>query len=272
MSDFDLKKPEEIVRELVQSRIPSEDKAWLFLKLFVRLKPNEKLPSTWSQRKQRIEANTPWWNDSLKWAALHWRKDQRTIRRWCENGIFRHAYRTKGGHWRIPYKEVECVDLNRLAKCFRHPKRINQSKLFKSLDEVFRKTWITAKQAQLLEEIKRRITGTATQDQHVTDEALMFSLENPEAIRVKSHARQLSLNKGHVTAAILAKALKISRATLYRRYGTKMIRYAIQKARVKISVAIPNKTEADSLAQQVAEIFKNAAHLHEPGEHRTRSS
>jgi hypothetical protein len=43
----------------------------------------------------------------LKWAALVFEKDERTIRRWCEKKYFKSATQTPGGHWRIEPEEVE---------------------------------------------------------------------------------------------------------------------------------------------------------------------
>lgn len=263
----DIASESKALQDLLKIPMPLEDRVLLLLKLFIKRKPNEKLTSTWSQRKSRIEANKPRWNDSLKYAAIYWKKDQRTIRRWCEKGVFKRARRTKGGQWRIPQIHVKNVDLKRLAKLFRQPKTVFGLKASKDMDGVFWSLRQTTKQAQVLDEISRGITGKPVSGPFVSDDALDISIEDPKRIRIQSCARKLALDSGHVEIWALAKAMGISRATLYRRYGPKMIRSAIQKANVKVRVIDQDEPEQDSLTRQVAKEFEIASHLHEKEDH-----
>src|SRR5262245_58806400 len=78
-----------------------EDEAQLLL-----LATGLRAPATVEQRMNRIEDRMVE-DGSLKFAALYYQKDPRTIRRWCEKGFFSSASRTPGKHWRIPFNKIE---------------------------------------------------------------------------------------------------------------------------------------------------------------------
>lgn len=257
--------------EVLNSPIKLDDKVLRILRRYYEPKAGERLPTTWTDRERRIQANMPHWNDSLKWAALVWEKDQRTIRRWCEKKVFKHAYRTKGGHWRIPYLQVREVDMNRLVKCHRHHKSILRSKAARYFAGVIDHLRLIVGESLLLDEIAAQIAGSTAKDhggqkKRVSDDALVLCASRLKEIRIEARARKRNLDAGSVTASTLAEALGVSRATLYRTYGKKQIRAAIQKASVKFEVN--ERVEQDrSLAQEVESVFEDAARLHEDREY-----
>jgi hypothetical protein len=55
---------------------------------------------------------------SLHDIAQRFRKDERTIRRWCQSGRMPGAFQTKGGHWRVRAGSLENIrpDIERFAR------------------------------------------------------------------------------------------------------------------------------------------------------------
>jgi hypothetical protein len=252
------------LREVLKVAASPEDRLKALIKLFVILPPGKKLPTTLAERKLRLEWNMPRWNDSLKWAAQYWNKDQRTIRRWCRNGVFRNAYQTKGGHWRIPFLKESDIDLERLRACYRNPKSLFQSEYAKSLKEFFSALGDATDTAQILDLIATEVRKQSVTNgpAKVSNDALDLAVEERKRIRLEARARMLVLDRGYVTATALAMKLGISRATLYRNYGTKMVRTAIQRASRSVNCDTPATTQ-NSLSDEVAEVFSEAAKLFE---------
>ncbi len=71
----------------------------------------------------------------LQWASLVFKKDARTIRRWCEKGHFPGALKTKGKHWRIPPQVVEEVWKNHPGGFGRGPRRLFGTKVWKQFQK-----------------------------------------------------------------------------------------------------------------------------------------
>lgn len=194
------------------------------------------MPSISSYRRARRERR---WEKSgrmhgLQWAALVFDKDQRTIRRWCERGVFPGAFRTAGGHWRIPARVVEEVrqknpsGLGRGARTLWGTQKWKQLKHF--LDELDRvggdiMSWIGAIQGNDPSEVPN--------PEKIMDHVLRArSQGKDEVARLYTAAVQIhsSNPNGRVTTAKLASALHTHTATLYRRYGAGQIRRAIRLA------------------------------------------
>lgn len=186
----------------------------------------------------------------LQWAAVVFDKDERTIRRWCERGVFPGAFRTAGGHWRIPARVVEEVrqrhpsGLGRGARTLWGTQKWKQLKHF--LDELDRAggdimSWIGAIQGIDPSEVPN--------PEKIVDHVLRArSQGKDELARLYTAAVQIHSSKpqGRVTTAKLASALRVHTATLYRRYGAGQIRKAIRLAEAPRGPCRANVTDNEN--------------------------
>jgi hypothetical protein len=189
-------------------------------------------------------------------AALFYGKDPRTIRQWCKEGYFPGAYRTKGDHWRIPFKAVERAK-ERLPEGFvRKPKTIFGTKAWKEFKadaqhifgRMLGQAFETEAALQDMSEAefalarKTKSGGLALSDAaldvlaRVSDrDKLLGAGETPalDYARLIALARRLHLNNPgtKLNYESLASALKISVATLYRRFTAAEIRAALKAAK-----------------------------------------
>ncbi len=195
----------------------------------------------------------------LQWAAVVFDKDPRTIRRWCEDGVFPGAFRTKGGHWRVPIQVVEEVrqkhpkGRGRASRTLWGTRQWKELKRF--LDDFDRVggdilSWIAATQGMAPSEVPPPA--------RIVDHVLRArTLGRTEVARLYTAAIQVQTSDpdGRVRTAKLASALRIHTATLYRRYGAERIREAIRLAEGPRGPLPANATNAEvgaSLSEETA--------------------
>ena len=185
-------------------------------------------------------------------AALFYGKDPRTIREWCKKGYFPGAYRSKGGHWRIPFKMVHRAE-ERLPDGFvRKPKTIFGTKVWKEFKadaqhifgRILGQAFETEAAFQDMSEgefaLARKTKGSGLAPSEGTLDVLerASAYDKPletgkthalDYARLAALAHRLYLNnpEANLNYASLASGLKISVATLYRRFKAREIRTAL---------------------------------------------
>jgi hypothetical protein len=89
-------------------------------------------------RKARLERrfeNSGGRHHSLHLAAVLFGKDVRTIRRWCQQGLFPGATLTPGGHWKIPPKVIEAVRKSYPEGFGRRHRRVFGTRVWKEFEK-----------------------------------------------------------------------------------------------------------------------------------------
>ena len=232
----------------------------------------------------------------LQLAAIKFEKDIKTIKRWCEKGFFPDAYKTKGGHWRIPANVVESVSRIRPNGFGRRPKSLFGTKVWKEFKkdapEFFGKhmTRVLEFEAALRDMSQseflqapvppssRAIDLLATAVNRKTDN--FASLCNlARRLQRESPTRRLNYK-------LLADAMNIVPSTLYRRYKREGVREAIRSASLDLRpdgiIRKNRELESKTIGQEInddpeaiAEKFQNIVvsdedakspfiHVHEP--------
>lgn len=179
-------------------------------------------------------------------AALHYGKDPRTIRRWCEKGFFPSAHRSKrkGGHWRIPFTAIGEAQ-SRLPNGYaRRPKNIFGTKVWREFKAEARELFgdLLAGAVEIESALKNRSQAELKSALKSKDKCLLPSepaldvlaaaraSEKLDFARLCALACRLYLDDPHLNASQLAKELGISTATIYRRFKASQIRGAIRAA------------------------------------------
>jgi hypothetical protein len=238
MSDSGETSPERATLALMEKVLRGlrirEDEAQLLLRTF-GLEPSATLEERMEKVEDRIVED-----GSLKFAALYYQKDPRTIRRWCEKGYFPSATRTAGKHWRIPYDQIEEAEVRMEKKNGRNPKTIFGTSDWRNFRAAMRRVFRGIRTAREIEGALMDLSSTDFRHQRSplsesSIDLLKKASENGSlaALRLKAAARRIKA--GHpqkmVTGLQLATELNLSRATLYRApFGARSVRAAIREA------------------------------------------
>jgi hypothetical protein len=171
--------------------------------------------------------------DSLKWAALHYGKDPRTIRNWCKKGWFPSAYRSPGGHhWRIPFNTISEAETHLTPGLCRKPKSLLGSKdwvqLKPKLKSIFRGVKAAYEtHAGIRDLSNRELRGERPK---VSLEAVDMMLHAYEAghlsymqLRLAARRIQAGDPTRRITRKMLARETGMSVAGLYRHFGAERI-------------------------------------------------
>jgi hypothetical protein len=181
-------------------------------------------------------------------------KNQRSIRRWCELGIIPGAYRSKGGHWRVRrFKLREQLKVIERVKKFARVR----SSLPKNNQILFDKEawqWLadggwekltkanalllsaygldhqTSLTEKLPNDLRRLLCDTPI---HKAISQKMFSAAQLGQADLHKAARLIlsrSPSGNALSAKALARELKMSRATLYRKFLAKDIQAALESS------------------------------------------
>jgi helix-turn-helix protein len=176
---------------------------------------------------------------------------RRTFERWCTRGDVPGAYRTRGGHWRVRKASMA------MFKSFimRPRGKTRRDKVGSEIVNYPIGGTLGPRFFEELEErtaaIKLTLATYGITDEDFTDDKLserdpgksyiLWEMSPPplhpralEAVNDPQHALPLAaymirLNGRKVTRASLARALKVSIATLYRKYGRLALRTACQE-------------------------------------------
>jgi excisionase family DNA binding protein len=180
-------------------------------------------------------------NFTLKNLALQLGKSERTVRRWCDRGLIPGAYRTKGGHWRIPKEAIRRYD--EIAKSAESFSRTAWEKRWASgygrTESERRIGWplslrVSAALKDLTyadiatlgpEDDRFREFFTEPGEPYISKGEEMVAELGRENIHFLIHVatRELLAKGRAVTASNLAKELGISRSHLYRRFSKKQL-------------------------------------------------
>jgi len=247
-----------LIGRVTQGKATEEDSQVLLKAFDVESGP------TLAQRMQRIGRRRAS-EDSILIAALKYQKDPRTIRRWCEKGYFPTAYQTKGGHWRIPIEYLRRSPL-RPSGPIRLPKRLYGTKDYKRLRSLLQKVAKTAGIAAIFEMARRGIPMMAllkSKGKKISNKSLETALSVVQSLKDREAKLLAAADlirgqtpKQKLSAGKLARFIGISRATLYRRYGSRVIQRAIGKGTWKYtSGKAPETKKAITDADEIAEMF-----------------
>lgn len=207
----------------------------------------------------------------LMLAAMFYGKTPKTIRRWCKKGYFPDAFQTKGGQWRIPFRAVDGAT-DRLPVGFvRKPKTLFGTKLWKEFKADAQRMF--GPLLGLAFETESAFQDMAEGEFAVALKTKAASLEPSEPAwdvlertvaldkahggkrtqsidfaRLVALARRLRLNEpaAKLNHESLASVLKISVATLYRRFTSKQIRSALKTAGRSLRPEEHNKDDNDT--------------------------
>jgi hypothetical protein len=219
--------------DLLHWRVPPTEREVAFLLRLFGYSPAR----TEDERQERID-DTITSDDSLKWAALHYGKDPRTIRAWCEKGFFPSAYRTPGRHWRIPFRAIREAE-NRLDAFARAPKTLRGSKEWAQLRQRLKNI---PKGVRAACEVYAAVQDLATTEFRAKRvkvsvgavDGMLLAHETGILpwLRLRLAARRLLAGEPtkRITRQMLARELGMSVAGLYRQYGADPIRRAIRQA------------------------------------------
>ena len=185
------------------------------------------------RRKRNVMALSAGNSKSLHWAADCFSKDTKTIRRWCEKGHFPGAFKTAGGHWRIPFSAVQEVYERRPPWKYpqgfgRRPKTLFGTKAWKQFKKDFLRPLFEGiersceTEAALRDDSQKQFSTTPTPPSEEAIEGLRRMVNGAAAKYggLRFFARRLHLEDPcrRVTAKLLADRLNIHRSTLYRRF------------------------------------------------------
>ena len=171
-------------------------------------------------------------SDFQRLVEIH-NRDLRTIRRWCAAGKIPGAYRTKSGHWRlcgpermrVRWRYANRALLKRFERGLQNRKRVNAvldaSMILRGVfpEDFWNREALRRRDPELAELVYRRP---------------IRDFVHPQAVKMVDHpygllmieAKKFILGGRWPTPATLAASLRISVATLYRRYGPLTIRRA----------------------------------------------
>jgi hypothetical protein len=205
--------------------------------------------------------------DGLRWAGIRFRKDVRTIRRWCEEGFFSEASQTPGGHWRIPPDHVDVMCL-----CFpdgggRKPRRIFGTKAWKEFRStvapvlVRRLPELFVLETAIRDEIEAGLLAGVDQ---LSDESLEHLRKHPDVqknanyLLLRNMAKRLFQSAPHqkLTYRDLARGIGRSPATLYRKFGKNKINSAIRGAEIQLQKPDADEENSGSQWDEIQEMFQ----------------
>jgi len=193
-------------------------------------------------------------NFTLKKLALQLGKSERTVRRWCDRGLVPGAYRTKGGHWRIPKEAVRRFDeIDKNASAFSRTAWDKRWASGYGLTESDRRMgWpLSLRVTAALEALTYADIATLVPEDdryrefftepgvvHITaGEELVANLGRENiGLLLAVAARELASTGQSVSASNLAKELGISRSHLYRKATQNQID-AIRKVYTRASIS-----------------------------------
>lgn len=195
-------------------------------------------------RKARLERrfeNSGGRHDSLHLAAVLFGKDVRTIRRWCQQGLFPGATLTRGGHWKIPPKVIEAVRRAHPKGVGRRPRRVFGTRVWKEFEKdmmrVFGEGLLEAveMEAAFRDQSQSAFLKSAPAIGTKTLLKLKKAVATGQAdyLTLRNLARRLYLESPdrRIDQRLLAAAFGIHLSTLYRRYSQKQIAAAINAAK-----------------------------------------
>jgi len=194
----------------------------------------------------------------LTYPAMLFQKDVKTIKRWCEKGLFPGATKTKGGHWRIPAQAVEQVRKTHPDGFGRRPKKLFGTKIWKEFKveapRFFGKLLprTIEFEAALRDMSQRQFLQAPESPSSKAIDLLASAVKRgrDDYVSFCNLARRLKRENpsGHLNYQLLADALKIVPSTLYRRYTQKGVSSAIKAALVELK---PTKTEIEDQASSI---------------------
>ena len=190
------------------------------------------------RREFRFERNGRY--RGLQWASLLFGKDVKTIKRWCEKGLFPGATKTTGGHWRIPPRIVEETWRLHPHGFGRGARTLFGTRIWKE----FTKWVLTVFGKRLAESFDLEAAFQDKSELEFSTRPIPPSSEAIDRLKVavdggqsdylglRSLARRLyKVNpERRVNYQLLADALNINPSTLYRRYTKEDVRSAIKAA------------------------------------------
>lgn len=208
-------------------------------------------------RKARLERrfeNSGGRHHSLHLAAVLFGKDVRTIRRWCQQGLFPGATLTPGGHWKIPPQAIEAVRKEHPKGVGRRPRRVFGTRLWKEFE---RDMWrVFGKGALESIEMEAALRDQAQSEFVKSPPTLrigtllklkkIVAAVQSDYLKLRNLARRLYLEnpERRIGCKLLADALDIHPSTLYRRYSQKQVAAAVKAAARPLS-----QRKADMQAQ-----------------------
>src|SRR5208282_2108084 len=240
-----------------QMRLPLTEDDVAFLLRFFGYNPARTEQERYEQIEDTITAD-----DSLKWAALHYGKDPRTIREWCKLGFFPSAYRTPGKHWRIPFGAIKEAEKH-LPDFARKPKTLLGSKEWAQLKPRLKNIPKGVKAAfevnaamQDLGSVEIRKGRPKVSTAAVGAMLLAYEKGNPPHLRLLLAARRLYARDPTkpITRQMLARETGVSTATLYRHYGAKKIWEVVCEAKHPLKFEDVG-TETLEASSEVASMF-----------------
>lgn len=186
------------------------------------------------------------WRGGLGYPAVYYGKAPRTIRRWCEQGFFPSAWRTSGGHWRVPPNAVREAERHLPLGYTRGPKNLLKTSAWKEFKREFIQVFCEAipmaveieasaqnlSQEEFLSAVANKSRAVRPSSNTFDILARAHQLKSLPLTRLRSFARrvQMSSPEKRLTAVRLARALGVSLSTLYRRFGTDGLRVVIAGA------------------------------------------
>jgi hypothetical protein len=213
---------------------------------------------------------------SLQYAAIVFEKDVRTIRRWCEEGFFPGATRTKGHHWRIPPQVVNQVREQHPRGFGRGGRRLFRTKAWrrfkKDAQRLFGRDLMEASEIEAALRDRSQVEFFSDPVPPSSEAMDMFRIVRRTGQAGYAMLRNLARRlykadpQRRVNYELLAEALHISPSTLYRRYTKKNVRAAIRAAskplkhradEIKEQADLVKPTEQESDMNYIAETFSD---------------
>ena len=194
---------------------------------------------------------------SLRWLAAQIGKHERTVRRYCENGVVpeRFAWRTTGGHWRVSSSKRAVRDVRRAMEPFaRRPKEtaeIREVQRIKQRTHVARRIALTADHKLPEDEAgQEELKPLSAASKRAAEKAPGFAM-------LHVAARYLYSQRLKITGKALASQLGVSRATLYRRFTATAIARAATDA--PLSGAVEKEADNEEFKREPEEYDLSAA-------------
>lgn len=220
---------------------------------------------------------------SIRQIAFFTKHSEKTVRRWCEGGRIKGAYRTKGGHWRIhanggrdahevavrsrlPRKQFQNFDDdgNDVGPTFTYrpstrkkPRRVTDPG--EKLDWVRLLATMGLSAAQAGTPIKEWPRGRGARVLNSGEEEIRVGWERPDEAKIFTAVVELRLNGVAATQSNLARQMKRSRRSVVRDYSLDRINRfreyvaAIPSGRLRAAGAQSVEDDAEDIEEVLAD-------------------